>query len=93
MIKMKGKNVMKLAKYTEFGALLRRIRVDKQETQKSMATTLGVSTSYLSMIELGKRPIPNGFVEKVSNKYSLAPAERRIAMQAVTCSTATSVFS
>lgn len=73
---------MKKTKYNELGSMLRKIRVDREETQKTMAENLGISGSYLSAIEMGKRPIPDGFIEKLSTRYTLTPAERRTAIRA-----------
>ena len=56
---------------TEFGKILRKIRIDNQELLKDMAKKLGVSSAYLSAVETGKRKVPNGWVTKVANLYAL----------------------
>ena len=56
---------------TEFGKILRKIRIDNQELLKDMAKKLGVSSAYLSAVETGKRKVPNGWVTKVANLYVL----------------------
>lgn len=56
---------------TEFGKILRKIRIDNQELLKDMAKKLGVSSAYLSAVETGKRKVPNGWVAKVANLYAL----------------------
>ena len=43
---------------TEFGKLLRIIRINSGDTSKDMAKKLNLSPSYLSAIESGKRNIP-----------------------------------
>lgn len=56
---------------TEFGKILRKIRIDNQELLKDMAKKLGVSSAYLSAVETGKRKVPSDWVPKVSTLYSL----------------------
>ena len=56
---------------TEFGKVLRKIRIDKQILLKNMADTLKVSSAYLSAVENGKRRIPQDWVEKISKEYTL----------------------
>lgn len=58
---------------TEFGKLLRKIRIDRQELLKDMASVLGVSSAYLSAVETGKRRIPADWIPVIMNKYSLSP--------------------
>jgi len=56
---------------TEFGQYLRKLRIDCGELLKDMADKLGVTSSYLSAVETGKRNIPDGWVEKISQFYKL----------------------
>ena len=56
---------------TEFGKVLRKIRIDKQILLKNMADALKVSSAYLSAVENGKRRIPQDWVEKISEEYTL----------------------
>jgi len=56
---------------TEFGRHLRKLRIDCDEYLKDMADKLGVTSSYLSAVETGKRNIPCGWVEKICQLYSL----------------------
>jgi len=56
---------------TEFGKLLRKIRIDRSEILKNMADALGISSAYLSAIEVGKRAIPFDFVRQIQKVYSL----------------------
>ena len=65
---------------TELGKMLRKLRIDREETLGDMAEQLGYTSSYLSAIEKGKRPAPSGFASKLSSLYSLsAEAERGLA--------------
>lgn len=56
---------------TEYGKLLRKIRIDNSEVLYDMAKKLGITSSYLSAIECGKRVIPVNFSERISELYSL----------------------
>ena len=67
---------------TEFGKLLRKIRIDRHELLKEMADQLKVSSSYLSAVETGKRRIPKDWVKQISKIYGLSDAEQRILTQA-----------
>ena len=57
---------------TELGKRLRKLRIDMGETLGDMADRLGITSSYLSAIEKGKRPAPPGLVDKVAELYSLS---------------------
>ena len=67
---------------TEFGKALRKIRIEREELLKDMATALGVSPAYLSAVETGKRRIPDDWVEKISVHYHLSQNERTDLSQA-----------
>lgn len=56
---------------TEFGKILRKIRVDHDEVLRDMAVKLGKSSSYLSAIELGKRSVPATMIKDLQCCYSL----------------------
>jgi len=56
---------------TEFGQFLRKLRIDCNELLKDMADKLGVTPSYLSAVETGKRNIPDGWIDKISQFYNL----------------------
>ena len=60
---------------TEFGKVCRKIRIDNNELLADMAEKLGVSTSFLSAIENGKKNIPNSLQDKLVEKYSLSKVE------------------
>ena len=57
---------------SKFGKELRKIRVDNDENINAMAKKLGISISYLSAIESGKRNIPDGMVDTIIKKYHLS---------------------
>jgi transcriptional regulator with XRE-family HTH domain len=61
---------------TKFGMYLRKLRIDNGELLKDMADKLGVTPSYLSAIETGKRNIPGDWVDKIAALYNLDMIER-----------------
>lgn len=79
--------------YSELGIIMRKLRIDKGETQKDMANTMGISSTYISMIERGTRPAPDGFVEKLADRYKLTPAERRSVIRAASTVSVVNKFS
>lgn len=48
---------------------LMKIRMNNNEFLKDMADKLGMSSSELSSIEHNKKPMPNGFMEKIKELY------------------------
>ena len=66
---------MKKLEATCFGKELRKIRIDREETQIDMARRLGISSSLLSMIERGERSVPLGMVARVREEYGLDDEE------------------
>lgn len=61
---------------TPFGKFCRKIRIDHNEILKDMSTKLGVTLSYLSAVENGKRSVPEDWVEKITELYNLNEDER-----------------
>jgi transcriptional regulator with XRE-family HTH domain len=61
---------------TEFGQYLRKLRIDCNEFLKNMADKLGVTSSYLSAVETGKRNIPDGWVDRIGQLYELDMVEQ-----------------
>lgn len=61
---------------TEFGKILRKIRIDQGEIIKDMAEKLNVTASYLSAVETGKRNIPESWIEEIVKYYSLNSIEK-----------------
>lgn len=56
---------------TEFGKILRKLRIDNQELLRDMAKKLGVSSAYLSAVETGKRKIPSDWSKKIAALYRM----------------------
>ena len=61
---------------TDFGRFLRKIRIDCGEILKDMAEKLNVSAAYLSAVEMGKRNIPEQWVNRISELYGLSDEEK-----------------
>ncbi len=61
---------------TEIGMFLRRIRVERNMTQKEMAEKLDISGSMLYAIETGARKVPAGFVDMVNAAFQLKEEAR-----------------
>ena len=57
---------------TEFGKLIRIIRINSGDSSREMARKLGFSPSYLSAIESGKRNIPTDMEKLLSKSYPLS---------------------
>jgi transcriptional regulator with XRE-family HTH domain len=57
---------------TPFGQAMRRLRRERGITQKQMAIALGVSPSYLSALESGKRGKPGfDFLQRVTGYFNI----------------------
>lgn len=59
---------------TRFASNVRRIRAKKKLSQKALADKVGISVSYVSMLERGQRSPPLETVEKVAKALSVPPA-------------------
>jgi len=57
---------------TPFGRFLRKLRIDRGELMKDMAVRLGVTASYLSAVEVGKKQVPDSWVSTICNLYGLS---------------------
>lgn len=60
---------------TEFGKKLRVLRMNKGELLKHMAIRLGVTSAFLSAVELGEKSIPKDFLDKVIQIYNIPQEE------------------
>jgi len=56
---------------TKFGRIIRKYRIDKGENMKDMADSVGVSNSYLSQIERGKRTISPDLIGAIADYLEL----------------------
>ena len=62
---------------SEYGELLKHLRINKHEMLKNMAGKLGLNSSYLSAIESGNRDIPPDLTEKICTEYGLDEGQRK----------------
>lgn len=60
---------------SKFGKALRNLRMDRGELLKDMAQKLGVTSSYLSAVEVGKRKIPENWIDRIASEYRLSAME------------------
>lgn len=67
---------------TPFGKFSRKLRIDRGELLKDMANNLGVTSAYLSAVEVGKRNIPESWLDKINSMYKLASEEAENLMKA-----------
>ncbi len=70
-ISTKGRDNM----ITEFGKILRIIRINSGDSAKAMAEKLNMSPSYLSTIENGKRNIPPEMEDLLIRAYRLSDVD------------------
>lgn len=60
---------------TEFGKILRKLRVDHDERMIDMAKRINRSRGFLSAIERGTKPAPDGFDDIIINEYGLTGSQ------------------
>jgi transcriptional regulator with XRE-family HTH domain len=60
---------------TPFGVAVRKLRLDKSLRLLDLAARLNRSPAFLSAIETGRKPIPDGFVLEVSRAMKLSTEE------------------
>jgi hypothetical protein len=56
---------------TEIGKELRKMRIDNDEKLMEMAEKLDVSPAFLSAVEIGHKPAPDDFAERIIKAYRL----------------------
>ena len=54
---------------TPFGKKVRKLRIDVGVTLKSMADAMGVTSSYLSAIETGKRAVTDSVLKSITHYF------------------------
>ena len=60
---------------TELGKFLRKLRIDHSEILKDMADKLGVTVSFLSAVENGKKHMPSMWNKAICLLYDLNDAQ------------------
>ncbi|HEU4383269.1 MAG TPA: helix-turn-helix transcriptional regulator [Anaeromyxobacteraceae bacterium] len=59
---------------TKFAGNVRKLRAKKRLSQKALADRVGISVSYVSMLERGQRSPPLETVEKMARALGVSPA-------------------
>ena len=67
---------------TDFGKICRKIRIDANELLADMADRLGVSASFLSAVENGKKSVPDNWPRMIADLYALDTMEYKELQQA-----------
>jgi transcriptional regulator with XRE-family HTH domain len=57
-----------------FAANVRRFRAKKKLSQKALADRIGISVSYVSMLERGQRSPPLETIEKLAKALGVPPS-------------------
>ena len=70
-------------KYTKFGEFFRILRIKHNEVLQNAKDFLGVSVAYISAVELGKKPIPSDWYEKICEHYNLNEEEKEELKRAI----------
>ena len=68
---------------TQLGKLLRIVRINTGDSMRDMAEKLGLSVSYLSAIENGKRNVPSDLEEKIIEAYELSEKDKQNVRNAI----------
>ena len=61
---------------TPFGIEVRKQRLDKGMRLLDMADAMNKTAAFLSSVETGRKPIPDGFVDEAADALSASPEER-----------------
>lgn len=72
---------------SEFGKFSRKLRIDNDELLLDMARKLGVSTSFLSSVEIGRKSVPSEWEQNLSKLYDLTNDQIVELKKAITNST------
>jgi transcriptional regulator with XRE-family HTH domain len=54
-----------MSKLTDFGKAIRKLRIDYDTNLNELATSIGVSSAFLSAVETGKKPISAELITKL----------------------------
>ena len=60
-----------MTKLTEFGKVVRKLRIEQGETMLEMGAKVNRSASFLSAVETGRKPVPVNLVEEIARAYEL----------------------
>lgn len=56
---------------TEFGQMVRKLRIDALMSMKQLAEAIGISSAYLSSIETGRKEVSPGLISKIVEEMQL----------------------
>ena len=70
-------------KYTKFGEFFRILRIKHNEVLQNAKDFLGVSVAYISAVELGKKPVPCDWYDKICKHYHLNEKEKKELREAI----------
>ena len=68
---------------TSLGKFLRKLRIDRGEILKNMSDKLGVTVSFLSAVENGKKRMPSGWNNVICKIYQLDQDQRNAFTMAI----------
>lgn len=68
---------------TEYCRVMRTIRKKRGENLSTMADKMGCTMAFLSAMEVGKRLIPDGYLEKIIEIYELSIEEQENLAEAI----------
>jgi transcriptional regulator with XRE-family HTH domain len=72
---------------SDFGQLIRGLRLRKDMLLSDMADQLGVSPSYLSAVDFGRRPVPKDWPDKIAKILDLSAEQLELLRLAAADST------
>ena len=67
-----------MSKLTDFGKAIRKLRIDYDTNLNELATSIGVSSAFLSAVETGKKPISAELITNITNALGLSKAEENL---------------
>ena len=62
---------------TQLGKFLRKLRIDKLANQAVVAEAIGVSVSFYSAIESGRKPMPDKILNDLIRYFALSEAQEK----------------
>lgn len=68
---------------SKFGVEIRKIRSKKGDSLRKMAMRLGISSAFLSAMEVGRKTIPLDYVDKIALLYSLNEEEKAVLLDSI----------
>lgn len=68
------RTLMVMSLLNRFAGNVRRLRSKKGLSQKALADTIGISVSYVSMLERAQRSPPLETIEKMARAFKVTPA-------------------